>query len=61
MNQNRVNLWLGVMLVELVHGLLVSVARGGWKHGKLGESLGQRETYIEARRLCHNYQGNRKE
>jgi hypothetical protein len=53
MNQNRVNLWLGVMLVELVHGLLVSVARGGWKHRKLGESLGQRETYIEARRLCH--------
>lgn len=46
MNQNRVNLWLGVMLVELVHGLLVFVARCGWKHRKLGESLGQRETYI---------------
>ena len=37
MNQNRVNLWLGVMLVELVHGLLVFVARCGWKHRKLGE------------------------
>ena len=38
MNQKLVSSWLGVMLVELVHELLVSVARGGWKHRKLSES-----------------------